>query len=146
MPTIQTSWADGRDTAPRPQTSGAVHVAKFVLNIPTTIVNADVVEIGLLQPFAHIVDAILVPEGAFAGVTCTVGLMTGEGGDPVTPRTVGGQIFAAATALTGTVRNTLADGFNIQPSESTRGIGVDFSADVAGAGGKRLTLILFYVQ
>ena len=148
MATIQTSWADGRDTAPKPQTAGAVHVAKFVLNIPagTTILNADVVEIGLLQPFAHIVDAILVPEGDFDSVTCQVGIMTGVGGDPTTVRTVGTEIFAATTALTGTLRATAAACFNVTPTDNVRGIGVDFSANVVGAAGKRLTLVLSYVQ
>ena len=30
MATRQTPWADGRETAPRPQTAGAVHCAKFI--------------------------------------------------------------------------------------------------------------------
>lgn len=151
MATRQTPWADGRETAPKPQTAGAVHCAKFVADFSASgnlgaVADGDVIEIGLLQPFADIVDAILVPEGTYTSTTVKVGLMTGTAGDGVSARTVGGEIFAASTALTATVRNTLAAGFNIAPVDYARGIGMQFDAAVVAGSGKKCTLILFYKQ
>lgn len=151
MATRQTPWADGRETAPRPQTAGAVHAVKFVADFSAggnlgAVADGDVIELGLLQPFADIVDVTLVPEGSFGGATVTVGLMTGTAGDPTSVRTVGGEIFAAGTALTATVRNTLAAGFNIAPVDYPRGIGMLASAAIAAASGKKCTLIVLFKQ
>lgn len=151
MATRQTPWADGRETAPRPQTAGAVHCAKFVAEFNAggnlgAVADGDVIEIGQLQPFATIVDAILVPEGTYTSTTVKAGLMTGTAGDGVSARTCGAEIFAASTALTGTVRNTLAAGFHIAPVGYPRGIGIQFDAAVTAASNKRVTLLVFYIQ
>lgn len=147
MPTIATPFSNGQIDPSRPLSSGAVCSARMVLDLTTVqVANLDIVEIGLLHPFAYIIDATLVPEGAFGAVTCTVGIMTGTAGDLVAARTVGAELFAAATPLTAPVRNTVPAGFLLAPSETARGIGVLFSALVTAGAGKRLTLIVTYAQ
>jgi hypothetical protein len=147
MATIQTTWATGQDTPPRPQTAGAAHVARYVYDFTgkPTLVNADILEMGPIPPFARISEVTLIPEGSFAGVTCSIGVMTGEAGDAVTARTVGAEFFAASTGLTAMARSTVVAGHVLEPSTSARGIGIDFSADVV-AGAKKVTLLVTFFE
>lgn len=145
MSLIQSAWADGRSTPPRPQTAGAVHVAKFRFPVTRDIGAGDVLEIGILPAFAHIVDAALVAEGAFAAVTADVGLMSGAAGELNAARTVGTQLFAAG-ALTGVVRLNRPEALALPATGVDRGIGVKFSGAVTGGAGKSVTLVLSFVQ
>lgn len=147
MATVLSAWAKGQRTPARPQSAGAVHAAKFEFDFSTVAYTAsgNVLELGILPAFADIVDAVLIPEGNFGGVTVSVGLLAGEVGD-TSVRVQGTEIFAAATALTAAVRLSQVGAFKLASTGVDRGIGVTFSGDVAAAANKKLTLLLQYRQ
>lgn len=131
---------------PRPQSAGAVHVAKFRHTFSAALAAAAILELGVLPAFAEIVDYKLVPEGDFAGVTASGGIMTGELGADSDARDAGTEMFSAATGLAAVAAPDKAAAYNVAPVEQARGIGLKFSAGVAADAGKKLTLILFYTQ
>lgn len=146
MAVIQSVWALELVQTYRPQTAGATHSQKFYFDIPAGGFAAnDVLELGVLPPYATIVGAKLVPIGSLGAATVDVGLMSGELGDPSTSRTVGNELFAGA-ALTAIVEPSKPDAYIIKAVEKARSIGVKFSAAVAAGEGKRLMLILDFVQ
>lgn len=138
--------AQGIIATPRPQSAGAVHAAKFRWTFATALPAGDILELGVLPEFAEIVDYKLVPEGNFAGVTCSGGLMTGEVGSDDAGRATGTELFSAATALNAVAAPDKASAFNIASAAAPRGIGLAFSAQVAADANKKLTLILLYRQ
>jgi hypothetical protein len=147
MTIYHTKHANGQVATPRPQTAGAVHAARFTFaNTAGIVAASDIWELGVLPPYATIVDYILVPQGAWGAITGTVGLMSGDLGSDDPARTSGAELYAAGTALTAVLRGNVAGAFSIDSVEAPRGLGVKFSADVAADATKKLTLILFYVQ
>ena len=107
MTIFQSDWGKGLQTPPRPQSAGAVHVAKFKYLAITTLASTDIIEIGVLPAFASISDAILVTEGVWTGITADIGIMSGTVGDELSARTSGSELFAAAPA------------FSLRPPRST---------------------------
>ncbi|MED5545696.1 MAG: hypothetical protein VYD90_10640 [Pseudomonadota bacterium] len=146
MTIVHSRAANGTVNTPRPQTAGAVHAAKFSIAIASALAAGTILELGVLPAFAQVVDYKLVPEGDFGEVTCSGGLMTGELGSDDEARTVGTELFEAGTALDAAASPDLPSAFAIKSIEGDRGIGLEFSGEVAGAPDKRLTLILFYHQ
>ena len=146
MAVFQSLWAKELRETYRPQTAGATHSQKFVFDVPASGFAAnDVLELAVLAPYATIVGAKLVPIGALGAATVDVGLMSGELGDPSTSRTVGNELFAGA-ALTAVIQPSKPDAYVIRATEKARSIGVKFSAAVAAGEGKRIMLILDFVQ
>ena len=143
---IHSRWAAGTTATPRPQSAGAVHAVKFRHSFATALAAAAILELGVLPPYAQIVDYKLVPEGDFAGVTASGGVMTGELGADSDVRNAGTELFSAATALTAVAAPDKATAYNVAASDQARGIGLKFSAAVAADATKKLTLILFYTQ
>ena len=145
----QSSWALGNNQSKRPQTSGALHVQRFIYNIPTSayaLAAADIVEIGELPPFCRIIDAKIYTNGTFTGITADVGLLSGEYGDATDgTRTSSNEIFAAAD-LTTMTRLSKSDSLKIAPIEASRGIGVKVSGTVGNAADKYIVLELHYTQ
>lgn len=141
----QSDWATGKKQTYRPQTAGAVHAQRFEITLAKTVAAADIVELGVLPPYARIVGATLVPEGSFAAITADIGIMSGDTGDTDPTRTSGDELFdgAALSAVTSAVG---AEALLLEATELPRSIGVKFSAEVTGATTKKLTLIVFYAQ
>ena len=147
MPEIVSSRAaQGSVATPRPQTAGAVHVAKFTHVFSAALAAGAILELGVLPEFAHVVDYKLVPEGDFAAVTASGGIMTGEVGSPDTGRDAGTELFSAATTLDAVKVPAKVNALVLAPVGVPRGIGFKFSGQVVAAAGKKLTLILQYAQ
>lgn len=145
MAIVQSLWAKGNQQSKRPQTAGAVHAQLFSYDASAGLLAADILEIGELPPGCQIVDAMVFTEGTFTGITANVGLMSGEYGSTDAARTSGTELYSAAD-LTTFARLVQKSTLLIAPSVAARGIGVKVSADVTAAAGKKIHLMLFYVQ
>lgn len=143
---IHSKQALGITAVPRPQTAGAVHAAKFRWTFTTALAAGAILELGVLPEFANIVGYKLIPEGDFAGVTCSAGMMNGDLGADSDARDAGVELFSVATALTQTLEGTKAAAFNVTEAAVPRGIGLKFSAAVAADAAKKLCLLLLYRQ
>lgn len=143
---VQTKHASGTIATVRPQTAGAVHAVKFRHTFTAALLANTILEMGPLVPYADIVGYRLIPEGNFGAVTVSGGLMTGEAGSSDNTRTVGTELFSAATALNAVAEPNKATAYNIVSTEAARGIGLAFSAQVDADPTKKLTLILFFRQ
>lgn len=151
MSIVQSDFARGSRMATEPRAAGTLHVQRFVFDFTGQALAAgDILEIGYLPAnFTRISDAILITEGtAFtAATTVDVGFMTGVQGDALdATRTSGNELFAAADATLRLIRLTKPDAILAEPTELARGIGMKFSAAVAAAATKKVSLILFYHQ
>ena len=145
MAIVQSLWAKGNQQSKRPQTAGAVHAQLYSYDASAGLLAADILEIGELPPGCQIVDAMVFTEGTFTGLTADVGLMSGTYGDTDAARTSGSEVFndADLTAFTRLVqKSTLL----IAPSVAARGVGVKVSADVTAGAGKKIHLLLSYIQ
>lgn len=141
----QSLWAKGNQQSKRPQTAGAVHAQLYSYDAAAGLLAADILEIGELPPGCKVVDAIVFTEGTFTGITANVGIMSGAYGDPDAARTSGSEIFAAAD-LTTFARLAKRDSLLLASVEASRGIGLKVSADVDAGAGKKIHLMLFYIQ
>lgn len=131
---------------PRPQTAGALHVAHFLHVFDAAYTAAgNVLELGVLPPFAKIAGYKIIPEGAFGGVTFSAGILTGALGDDGA-RVQGTELFAAATALTAALEGVKPEAFDFARSDIERGIGLTLSGDVSASAAKKIRLILSYYQ
>lgn len=153
MALIQSPWATGANPVARPQSAYAVHTQLFIIDLATAGVSiGDVIELGVIPPYATITDASLITTGSLGAGTVTVGIMTGETGELLnadnTARTVGNELFAAGTAITGGVlRISKADALILAPSDKDRSIGIVLAATAITAGaGKRIGLLLSFAQ
>lgn len=154
MAIIQTDWAKGILTPPRPQTHGAVHVVRYRVPLDaagfaalgvTQIGTGDILELGPIMNFARVVDATIIAEGAFGGATADVGIMSGQAGGLDASRTSGTEFFSAA-ALTGIARANSVSAFTQASTELERGLGVKFSAAQSAAANKVLNVHLWFAQ
>ena len=141
---IHSKHAAGLIATARPQTAGAVHVAKFRHSFALALAAGAILELGVLPNYCDIVDYSLVPQGNFAGVTFSAGLMSGELGADDDARVVGNELFAAGSALTQYLAGTKPEAFDITSTPLSRGIGLQFSGQVAADPAKKLLLILRY--
>lgn len=144
MAIIQSIFAKGIRQCVRPQSAGAQHAQLYSIDLSSQALAAgDIIEIGELPPFARFVDAVIIPEGDFTGVTVDIGLMSGEYGSTDAARTVGNQLFAAQAVQY--TRMTKGEACLIKSVEGSRSIGIKPSAAVA-AGVKRLHLLVTFYQ
>lgn len=146
MTIIQSDWATGRKTAPTAYKVGSTHTARFEITLSANVATSDIIELGALPAFSRIVDATLITEGTFTGVTADVGIMSGTLGSTDTGRTCGNELFAAADLTTGLQRISKNAAPLLSATDTDRAIGVKVSAAVTGAATKKLTLLLNYVQ
>jgi hypothetical protein len=147
MAILQTELATGQKQAPQAYTSGASasYLSTFTIPAGMTVAAGDIVELGPLPAEHRIVAATIIPSGNFgAGVTADIGIMSGEFGDKDSVRTSGAELFDDV-ALTAMASLTKGDSILLATSDDNRGIGVKFSASVAGAG-QKLSLLLVYAQ
>lgn len=131
---------------PRPQTAGAVHFAKFTHTFDAAYTAAgNILEMGVLPPYSKIARYMLIPEGAYGGVTASMGVLSGELGAGGA-RAHNAELFSAATALTAAIEGVKPAAFDLERSATERGIGVTLSGDVAANAATKLHLLLFYYQ
>lgn len=152
MAIVKSQHAKGLKQTIRPQTAGAVHVTHFTydLGVEGALAAGDILELGIIPPYARIDQAKLVTEGMLTGLTADVGVMTGEVGADLNPdssaRTSGNEFFAAADLTVRLASLSKADSLLLAPQEYERSIGVKVSGAVSAAAGKRLHLFLYYHQ
>lgn len=131
---------------PRPQTAGALHFAMFThVFSEAYTASGNILELGVLPPFAKIAGYKIIPEGSFGGVTFSAGLMTGVLGDDGS-RSVGTELAAATTALTAAIEGVKPEAFDAASSDIERGIGFVLSGDVTASASKKIRLLLFFYQ
>lgn len=153
MPIVKSRWAKDERTWVRPQTHGATHVTHFIYNVGAegALAAGDILELGVIPPYARITHATLATEGTFTGLTADIGVMTGEKGadfmpDGVTARTSGNEFYAAVDLTAALSSLSKKEPLLLAPVEYERSIGVKVSAAVPAAAGKRIHLWLFYHQ
>ena len=152
MAIIKSLWAKGEAQTIRPQTAGDNSVTRFVFDLSKVGVGAtDILELGVLPPYARITHATLIPEGTWTGITADIGMMTGETGadfmpDGTTARTSGVELWDDVDLTAKLSALSKPDAILLEATESNRSVGVKFSGAVAAAAGKKLTLLLFYHQ
>ena len=151
MALIQSPWALGNSPVARPQTAHSTHSQLFIVDVPATGFQVgDILELGVLPPYATVVDAAIVPIGSLGAATVDIGVMSGEVGELLntdgSARTNGNQLFAGAT-ITGLTRLTKTDMLVLAATDKPRSIGVTFAGAAVTAGaGKRFGLLLHFVQ
>lgn len=155
---LQTDWAFGRKTAPRPQSAGAVHNVQFKAVIETAASGglgsitaaSDIIEIGILPAFARIVDAVCYTAGTLTGLTADIGILDGTAGDKnsttraLTTDLIFDDVDLAAANTTEAEATKAAK--LIAATATDRGIGVVLSGNTTAASGKYIILDLSYVQ
>lgn len=152
MAIVKSQHVKGLKQTVRPQTAGAVHVTHFTYDVGVggALAAGDILEMGIIPPYARIDNAKLVTEGTLTGLTADVGVMTGEVGADLNPdgsaRTSGNEFFAAADLTARLAATTKPDALLLAPQEYERSVGVKVSAAVPAAAGKRLHLFLYYHQ
>jgi hypothetical protein len=112
---------------------------------------SDKIEVGYIPAGALLVGAELISEAIGAALTADVGLMTnssdGEFGNQSNSSTVGSQILNDASINNTAVSAATIACVNLGRDETKhRAIGITVSGDIAAGAGKRLTLVLEYVQ
>lgn len=153
MAIVKSRWAKGLRTWTRPQTHGAIHCTHYIYDLTAegALGAGDILELGVIPPYARLVEAMLITEGVFTGLTADVGVMTGDVGsdfmpDGTTARTSGNEFYAAADLTVPVARVAKAAALVLEPVEYERSIGVKASGAVAAAAGKKIHLKLFYYQ
>ena len=138
---------------PAPKHSGAVHVARFDIDLSAATVNngvngmlaADVVEFGMLPAGCKIAYAHMNSAGLDATATLDIGLLSGEFGvvdnARVMPSTA--EIFNDATKNQANTADPTAL-TAIAAVGYDRGIGAKISADESANSGESITLVLGY--
>lgn len=146
----QSDWAKGTKQAFRPQTAGAEHTQKFTFDVPAAgFAAGDIIELGILPPYAQFTGAMLVPIGGLGASTVDVGIMSGEVGELTntdnTARTVAPTLFAASP-LSASLVSLRSDWFQLIALESARSIGVKFNGSVTTGAGKTIGLMVSFTQ
>lgn len=111
-----------------------LHTHSFAEAVATT----DVLELFPLPPGAQIVGFSISPVN-LAGVSLTVGIMTGTPGDVETARTCGTELLNASAAAT-PASATLAALAAVTPSANARAIGFVPGANIAADATKKITI------
>lgn len=152
MAIVQSQHVKGLKQTIRPQTAGAVHVTQFTYDVGVegALGVGDILELGIIPPYARLDQVKIVTEGTFTGLTADVGVMSGEVGSALNPdntaRTSGNEFFAATDLTVRLSATTKPDALLLAPQEYERSVGVKVSAAVPAAAGKRLHLFLYYHQ
>lgn len=152
MAIVKSRWAKRERTWNRPQSAGDTHCTHFTfdLGVEGGLQAGDILELGVLPPYARITAATLATEGTMTGLTADVGIMTGEFGADVNPdgsaRTSGNELFAATDLTQRLASLSKPDAMLLERAEYERSVGVKVSGAVTAGAGKRIHLWLFYYQ
>lgn len=150
MAQLLSKFASRQLQIPSADRAGDVIVADYFIDLTAAQMGAGaLIDLGPLQAYTTISDAILVPDAIDSNgsktVTLDVGLMTGVPGDATSTRTMGAEIFSASTAgRTGVAeRASLATAFRIAAVDYDRSIGLKILAAPATAAAGRVRVRLF---
>ena len=148
MSIFRSLWGKFKRSANMPYMAGLVTQTDFYYELTDTLGVGDVVDFGVLPAGARIVDAHLFAEGDLTGKTVTVGFLSGTPGDTVSARTLTADLFSAQALDAGVAITRLnkAPVLVVAPGATDQSIGLQFSAAVAPAAGKKVHLRLFYAQ
>lgn len=119
---------------------GQVKCAEFTFTFSAGFVAAsDKLELGEIPSDARILSVDAIPANLNGNIT--IGVMSGEVGDPDSARTVGSEIFNAQAMVSSAIRAVpvIAPTVNVR-----RSIGLTASADIAAAANKTITLRVYY--
>lgn len=147
MTIFQSDHAKGLYTPAMGYAAGDLMVSRFTYTFSVGAATTDIIELGILPAGTRIVDAGIVTEGTFTGITANIGIMSGTVGSKDTGRTSGSELFSAvnlATATSNIQRLTGVSGILLSPAETDRSIGLVVSGTVSAATSKVVTLLLFY--
>lgn len=149
MPLIISDTAKGLLSTPTGERAGETLNIELnlVIKANTTLAASTIVELGYLPAYHNLCGGHLITDALGAGITASVGFMSGEVAENDQARTSGTELFnaadvAAAAALPLNSANALR-----KPSERKHlPIGIKFSGAVANATGsdKVVTLSLLY--
>lgn len=153
MAIIQSDYATGKKETHQSVMAGDVMFTRFQYEFATQLNSADILELGVLPAGCVPVPGLstMITEangGNFTGLTANVGIMSGEVGSTDAGRTLGTEFFAAvdlAAAATNPVVRLQAL-LNLAPSELNRSIGFQASGNIVALAGKKVTLLLGYVN
>lgn len=148
MSIFRSLWAKFKRTAAMSYAAGVVAQTDFYYELTDNLGIGDVVDLGILPAGYRIVDAHLFAEGDLSGKTVTVGFLTGTPGDTLGVRNLTGDLFSAQALDAGVAITRLnkAPVLVAAPATADQSIGLQFSAAVAPAAGKKVHLRLFYAQ
>ena len=145
---IQSKYAKGLMIQPYPRGAGEiVTVRAAVTLLAAQVAINNVIEMMAMPDNCRLVDMTLIATDLDTNVSPTItldaGLVSGTFGDDDNTRTCGAEFFDGDTSAQagGVARMSLATGFNVEPSATTRGIGVKIAAAAATAAGGTITLI-----
>lgn len=121
----------------------------LIIKAGQTLAANTIVELGYLPAYHQLVGGHLLTEALGAGVTATVGFMSGEVAEKNDARTSGGELFNAADVSAAAALPLNSQTALRLPSERFhRPIGIKFSGSVANgtASDKVVILSLLYAQ
>lgn len=154
MSLLHSKYTQGPLRVPTPDEGGEVYAIRYEYDVPTTVADGDILELGVLPESCRVVDAILdaddLDEGSVPAIELDVGLMSGNVGEELdaagNARTCGAELFDNATIAQGggVVRASLASAFRIAPVAYDRSIGVKFVANAATAAAGKIGLTVLY--
>lgn len=147
MALIQGRYGKRGATAINPCEAGVTASIVYELDMAAQAVNTtDVVELGPLPAKAQLIGATVIGT-AVGAITATVGLLTGEAGDPLSTRALegGASDFITAGNIDDTeTAATRAACLGVAPSDTHRGVGCTISANEAAGAGKKIRVVLQY--
>ncbi len=135
-------------TAMNPNQAGVTATSVYELDLTSQAITAasDVIELGPLPAKAQLISATIIGTGVGA-ITATIGVLTGEAGDPLSTRALAGgagTVITAQSVNDTEATTTRAAALGVTPSDTHRGIGGTVSANIAAGAGKKLRLVLQY--
>lgn len=149
MPLIISDTANGLSSTPTGERAGETLNIELplVIKANSTLAANTIVELGYLPAYHNLVGGHLIVDALGAGVTATVGFMSGEVAQNDPARTSGTELFNAAD-VSAAAALPLNSAYALRlPSERFhRPIGIKFSGAVANGTGtdKVVTLSLLY--
>ncbi len=135
-------------SAINPCEAGVTATSVYVLDLTSQAITAasDVIELGPLPAKAQLISATVI--GASVGaITATIGVLTGEAGDPLASRALAGgagNVITAGSINDTETAATRAACLGVTPSDTHRGIGGTVSANIAAGAGKKIRVVIQY--
>jgi len=144
---IQSKYAKGLEIQPYPRGAGEVVNVRATIEVTAAMLALNnVFEMMAMPDNCRPVDMVFIADDldfGTAAITFDVGIMSGNYGDDDDERTCGAEFFDGDTTgqAAGVSRMSLATGFELAPSQTTRGIGVKVATAPDTAVGGTITLI-----
>lgn len=132
-----------------PREAGSVVAVVYEFDFTSVGYTAasDVLELGPLPAYAKPINVVSIGEGLGA-TTATIGLLTGEAGNPDNARALAGastNFLTAASVNDTEVAATKVNCLKVASAQSHRGIGATLAGNIAAGAGKKLRLLVEYI-